>query len=151
MNVLRTEQINSIIDKRKPLAKKIASVKTNLISLDSALENLAQHRDRLMDKVEDPDANINSNTWNWNQFIAKVKNEFKQGIDKVNTQFEFIYMGNQILQNLPENQQEELIRIAGLLLRKQKGILSAEESKLMDKYSALVKEIKNLDENKSEI
>ena len=53
MNTLRSDRITGIINKRQPLAQKIGSVKANLISLDSALRNLAENRDRLIAKIED--------------------------------------------------------------------------------------------------
>ncbi len=49
----RTEKIASIIEKRRPLAQKIADVEMNLQSLSSALRGLEEHRDRLLIQVDD--------------------------------------------------------------------------------------------------
>ncbi len=54
MTTLRTARIASIIEKRRPLAKKIEGVEANLRSLASALRHLEEHRDRLMTKIDDP-------------------------------------------------------------------------------------------------
>lgn len=49
----RTARIASIIEKRRPLAEKIAGVEANLKSLASALRNLEDNRDRLLTRVDD--------------------------------------------------------------------------------------------------
>lgn len=53
MNTNRTARIASIIEKRRPLAKKIADVEANLKSLDSALRDLEKHRNQLLTQVND--------------------------------------------------------------------------------------------------
>jgi chromosome segregation ATPase len=53
MNTRRTGQIASIIEKRRPLAKKIAGVEANLKSLESALRDLEKHRNQLLTQVDD--------------------------------------------------------------------------------------------------
>jgi len=50
----RSYQIVSIIDKRRPLARKIENVEANLRSIATALHQLEKHRDVLLAKVDDP-------------------------------------------------------------------------------------------------
>ncbi len=54
MKSQRSAQITSIIEKRRPLAKKIAVVESNLKSLDVALRNLETQRDRIKLQIDDP-------------------------------------------------------------------------------------------------
>jgi len=49
----RTERIASIIEKRRPLAGKIAGVEANLQSLSSTLRNLESFRQQLLTQVDD--------------------------------------------------------------------------------------------------
>lgn len=53
MNNHRTAQIAQIVEKRRPLAEKMSRVEDNLRSLAAALRTLQDHRDRLLDSVED--------------------------------------------------------------------------------------------------
>jgi hypothetical protein len=53
MNHQRTAQIAQIVEKRRPLAENISRVEENLRSLGAALRTLQDHRDRLLDRVED--------------------------------------------------------------------------------------------------
>ncbi|MGK7875040.1 MAG: hypothetical protein AB4426_17605 [Xenococcaceae cyanobacterium] len=53
MNTPRNTRIASIIEKRRPLAKKIEGVEVNLRSLASALRHLENHRNQLMARVDD--------------------------------------------------------------------------------------------------
>ena len=54
MNTNKTGCITSIIEKRRPLAAKIAVVEADLKSLDLALRHLEEHRNRLLVRVDDP-------------------------------------------------------------------------------------------------
>jgi len=53
MNINRSVQIASIIEKRRPLVQKIEAVEANLKSLSSALGHLEEHRNQLMARVDD--------------------------------------------------------------------------------------------------
>jgi len=54
MNTSRTARIASIIEKRRPLAQKIAGIEANLKSLALALRNLEDNRHHLLTRVDDP-------------------------------------------------------------------------------------------------
>ena len=49
----RTEKIASIIAKRSPLVKQIETARSKLGSLTNSLVQLQQHRDRLVNELED--------------------------------------------------------------------------------------------------
>ncbi len=49
----RTSQIASILEKRRPLARKIAEVESNLKTLALALQDLDKYRSQLLSKVDD--------------------------------------------------------------------------------------------------
>jgi len=53
MSKNRTSQIAEIVDKRKPLATKIETVENNLKILDSTLDELSQHCNRLITQADD--------------------------------------------------------------------------------------------------
>ncbi len=53
MNNQRTAQIAQIVEKRRPLAEKMSWVGDNLRSLAAAVRTLQDHRDRLLNQVED--------------------------------------------------------------------------------------------------
>ncbi len=50
----RTEKIASIVAKRKPLVKQIETERSRLGNLTNALRQLEQHRDRLVNQLEEP-------------------------------------------------------------------------------------------------
>lgn len=54
MNTNKIGCITTIIEKRRPLAAKIAVVEADLKSLDSALRHLEEHRNQLLVRVDDP-------------------------------------------------------------------------------------------------
>ncbi|MGQ4650261.1 hypothetical protein [Lyngbya aestuarii] len=56
MNTSRTARIAGIIEKRRPLAQKIASVEAVLLSLTKALRHLEEHRNQLLAKLENQTA-----------------------------------------------------------------------------------------------
>ena len=58
MNTTRTQRIADIIEKRRPLAEKIAVVEVGLKSLAVALGELKERRDRLMTQVDDPSVGV---------------------------------------------------------------------------------------------
>ena len=49
----RTSQIASILEKRRPLARKVAEVESNLKTLAVALQDLDKYRGQLLSKVDD--------------------------------------------------------------------------------------------------
>ena len=49
----RTPQITSILEKRRPLARKLAEVESNLKTLALALQDLDKYRSQLLSKVDD--------------------------------------------------------------------------------------------------
>jgi len=51
--VSRTSQIRQIIDKRHPLAERVKQVEANLTTLAEKLRNLENHRDRLLEELEE--------------------------------------------------------------------------------------------------
>jgi hypothetical protein len=53
MNTTRTAKITGILEKRRPLVEKIATVEQNLRSLAATLRQLEQHRHTLLTKVKD--------------------------------------------------------------------------------------------------
>ncbi|BAZ26185.1 hypothetical protein NIES4073_70910 [Kalymmatonema gypsitolerans NIES-4073] len=54
MNTNKTASITSIIEKRLPLAEKIAGIEAELKSLDSAIRHLQKYRYQLLRQVDDP-------------------------------------------------------------------------------------------------
>ncbi len=58
MNTTRTQRIADIIEKRRPLAEKIAVVEVSLKSLAVALGDLKEQRDRLMTQVDDASVGV---------------------------------------------------------------------------------------------
>ena len=54
MNTNKTGKITSIIEKRLPLAEKIAGIEAELNSLDSAIRHLQKYRYQLLRQVDDP-------------------------------------------------------------------------------------------------
>lgn len=90
MNTNKTGSIASIIEKRLPLAKKIAGVEAELKSLDSAIRHLQKHRNQLLKQVDDPNVaglleeinfatlllNINTEE----QALVKLKERFSRKI-----------------------------------------------------------------------
>ena len=54
MNTNKTGKITSIIEKRLPLAEKIAGIEAELKSLDSAIRHLQKYRYQLLRQVDDP-------------------------------------------------------------------------------------------------
>ncbi|WP_017318914.1 hypothetical protein [Mastigocladopsis repens] len=54
MNTNKTGSITKILEKRLPVAEKIAGVEAELQSLDSVLRQLQKHRNQLLKRVDDP-------------------------------------------------------------------------------------------------
>lgn len=52
----RADKIASIIEKRRPLAQKIETVENNLRSLEANLRYLENHKNQLINKIEDANA-----------------------------------------------------------------------------------------------
>lgn len=57
MTPSRTTQITSILEKRRPLARKVAEVESNLKTLALSLQDLDRYRSQLLSKVDDPESN----------------------------------------------------------------------------------------------
>jgi hypothetical protein len=53
MVIDRTHQITIILEKRRPLARRVAEVETNLQALSLALHDLDEHRNQLLSQVDD--------------------------------------------------------------------------------------------------
>lgn len=53
MNANRTKQIASIVEKRRPLAEKIATVAANLATLSQTLRDLEAHRQQILTQLDD--------------------------------------------------------------------------------------------------
>jgi len=86
MNVNRTKQIASIVEKRRPLAEKIAAAVANLDKLSQALRDLEAHRQQILTQVDDVNSwgrlqeidisSIQSNIVAELQALAQLKQRF---------------------------------------------------------------------------
>ncbi|WP_271251741.1 hypothetical protein [Pseudanabaena sp. Chao 1811] len=56
MAISRTSQITGILEKRQPLARRVAEVESNLKTLALALQDLDKYRSQLISKIDDLDS-----------------------------------------------------------------------------------------------
>lgn len=68
----RTAKINQIIDKRKPLAKKIAQVETNLRNLTDKLYHLEERRHQLLSQIDDATTQEKLQSIDFSQFQKDI-------------------------------------------------------------------------------
>lgn len=68
----RTAKINQIIDKRKPLAKKIAQVETNLRNLTDKLYHLEEYRHQLFNQIDDATTQEKLQSIDFSQFQKDI-------------------------------------------------------------------------------
>lgn len=83
--ITRTARIASIIEKRRPLADKIAGTQDNLKSLASALDKLEAHRKRLLTEVE-PDIKERLKTIDFSTLQFSITTELEV-LDKLRGRF----------------------------------------------------------------